>query len=142
VRWITIREAIKLVRESDPDGRGVSRWQLRRRLKSWDKDAGGKLLRWRGIQGGVLEVNAVVLQQLLKANPLERERELGEVHDRIDGVIRVTNAVRRKVRKHQKELEDQKELIVAIAEANGANSRVFELLSRGKTGGTSGHSGA
>jgi hypothetical protein len=120
-RWLTITQCVALIRDLDSAGRGISRWQLRRRLERWDTTAGGKLLRWRGAEGGVREVNAAVLRQLLNANPLERDLELSEVHERIDVIDDRVRALRTKSRKHgeridihEKRIDAQKRAIAAL----------------------------
>lgn len=121
VTWLTITQCVTLIRELDAEGRGISRWQLRRRLERWDITAGGKLLRWRGAEGGIREVNAAVLRQLLRADPIERELEMAEVHERIDVIADSVRALRGRSRKHgirldahEKRLEAQKRAISAL----------------------------
>lgn len=112
-QWLTVRKASELIKEADPDGKGVSRRQLLRRLNMWDRRAGGKLLRWRGEPGGVREVNAQVLRQMLRTEPLQVERELAEVHDRIDVLDNRTKALRTKTRKNGKAIEDHEKRLTA-----------------------------
>lgn len=103
--WITVNEAARLAE--------ISRWQMRRRLKTWDKVCGGRLLRWADKPGGKLEVNPAVLRQMLRADPVDRERELSEVHERIDVLDGRTKALRSKVKKHGGTLENHESRLVS-----------------------------
>lgn len=129
-KWLTITQCVTLIRELDSAGRGISRWQLRRRLERWDLTAKGKLLRWRGAEGGIREVNAAVLRQLLRADPIEKELELAEVHERIDVIDDRVRALRSKSRKHgeridshEKRIEAQKRALEALVIASGHIAR-------------------
>ena len=118
--WLTITQCVALIRELDAAGRGISRWQLRRRLEQWDVTAKGRLLRWRGAEGGIREVNAAVLRQLLRADPIERELELAEVHERIDVLDDRMRALRGRARKHGERLDNHEKRLVAQKQAISA----------------------
>lgn len=106
MRWLTVVGAKQLV---DTKGDPVSRRQLLRRLRAIDKRVGGKLLRWRGQEGrgGVLEINPAVLRQHLSADPIDPERELGHIHERISAIDRRVVSLRKSVKKHEKLLHAQ-----------------------------------
>lgn len=118
--WLTITQCVTLIRELDAEGRGISRWQLRRRLERWDVTAKGRLLRWRSAPGGVREVNAAVLRQLLRADPIDREMELAEVHERIDVVADSVRALRGRSRRHGIRLDNHEKRLVAQKQAISA----------------------
>lgn len=107
--WITIKDCVELIRKQDPEGRGISRWQLRRRLVKWDAQANGKLLRWRTAPGGVLEVNTAVLLQLMREDPRDREMELAEVNERLAVLDESVRALRARTGKHRKRLDEHEE---------------------------------
>lgn len=111
--WLTITQCCALIRQLDADGRGISRWQLRRRLERWDTRSQGKLLRWRGAEGGVREVNAAVLRQLLRADPIEHDKVMSEVHERIDVLDDRVRALRGRARKHGERLDDHEKRLTA-----------------------------
>lgn len=126
-RWLTITQCVELIRQQDPNGRGISRRQLRRRLRHWDQLAGGRLLRWRSAPGGIREVNASVLLQVLRADPVQRELEMAEVQEKIDVIRDNVYALRAKQRKHgsridscEKRLDAQKRAISALEECSKA----------------------
>jgi hypothetical protein len=120
--WITIRDAAPLM--------GVSRRQARRRLERLNAvhPYAGKLLRWRGDEGGVREVNLAVLRQIVESEPVDIERSLSEVHDRVDVLDRRTKA-------HRRELVAQRKAIEGLQMSqSGLNSSVAALLgTRGMT---------
>lgn len=118
--WLTITQCVALIRELDAAGRGISRWQLRRRLERWDLTAKGRLLRWRGAEGGIREVNAAVLRQLLRADPIEQELALAEVHERIDVIADSVRALRGRSRKHGKRLDNHEKRLCAQKQAIAA----------------------
>lgn len=126
-RWLSITQCVNLIRELDTAHRTISRRQLRRRLRRWDQSSGGRLLRWQGAPGGVLEVNAAVLQQLLRADPIDQDLALSEVHERIDVVEDRVRAMRTKYRKHgnrldvhEKRLDAQKRALAALEACSAA----------------------
>lgn len=126
--WLTITQCVALIRELDAAGRGISRWQLRRRLERWDLTAKGRLLRWRGAEGGIREVNAAVLRQLLRADPIEHERALSEVHERIDALSDRVSAVRSRGRKHAQRLDDHEKRLTAQRKAIEALKTAADAL--------------
>lgn len=119
-RWLTITQCVALIRELDANGRSISRRQLRRRLARWDAAAKGKLLRWQGAPGGVREVNAAVLRQMLCADPIEKELELAEVHERIDVLDDRVRALRSKSKRHGERIDVHEKRIDALKRASEA----------------------
>lgn len=87
-----------------------SRRQLTRRLETWDRESSGRLLRWVGQAkaGGTREVNTAILRQFLRADPVQRERELSEIHERIDILDGRTKAIRSKLVSHEKQLAENR----------------------------------
>jgi hypothetical protein len=104
---------------------GVSARQARRRLERRNGQAPytGKLLRWRDQPGGVREVNPAVLRQMMEAEPVDIERALSEVHDRVDVLDRRTLAHRRQLVSQRKAIEgiqkSQAALIGSVSALSG-----------------------
>lgn len=115
-KWISIREASEWME--------LSRWQTKRRLQAIDQSRSGKLLRWAGKPGGKLEVNVAMLKTILTANEGERERELAEIHERVDIIDNRTYAIRRFARKNRKAIE-----ALQISQA-ALNTSIAQLLSK------------
>lgn len=120
--WITVVEAAKEA--------GLSRWQMRRRLVSLNEKAGGRLLRSNGTgeRVGKWEVNVVVLRDLLTIDPMQRERELAEVHERVTVLDNRTAAIRRKLTRNTKQLEKHAKAIEALTRAKKALLEVGEAM--------------
>lgn len=130
--WLTIRQCVELIRSQDPDGKGISRWQLRRRLESWNTRSGGRLLRWVSKPGGKREVNAAILRQMLRTDPLDRELELSEVHERIDVLDGRTKAMRGRLTKHGRRLDGHDDDLVSHRKAlEHLHASMAELLTGG-----------
>ena len=102
--WISISRATDIYNEYqvklDDEHKPISRRQMSRRFESLNTASGAKLLRWVNKVGGKREVNLRVLQQMLRDDPKSHERDLAEVHDRIDVLDNRTIAMRRVLRKH------------------------------------------
>lgn len=118
MRWLTVIKAKQLVEANGDES--VSRRHLLRRLRALDKQVGGKLLRWRGQsgRGGVLEINPEILNQHLQALPLDPERELAHVHERITHIDRRLVSLRKTVMKHEKILTHQNTINEAQSSIN------------------------
>jgi len=122
-RWLSMREAAQEM--------GVSSRQARRRLERRNEvhPYTGKLLRWRDRTGGVREVNPAVLQQLLEAEPVDIERALSEVHDRVDVLDRRTIAHRHLLHSQKKAIEgiqaSQAALIGSVSALSGLSAQAI-----------------
>lgn len=120
--WITIRQAAEHC--------GLSRRQTMRRLERRNLECGGKLLRWSGkaAAGGKREVNVAILRQLLRADPRDAERDLAEVHERIDVLDDRTGALSRIVRTHKKKLDHHDQAILALRKLSEASAEVAHVF--------------
>jgi DNA-binding Lrp family transcriptional regulator len=123
--WITIRQAAEMC--------GLSRSQTLRRLERRNSENGGKLLRWAGAPGGRREVNVHVLRQILRADPREVERDLAEVHERIDVLDGRTNALVRITRKHEKAINQTNAALEALRQLSEASANVARVFAGQKS---------
>lgn len=121
--WITVRQAAELC--------GLSRSQTLRRLEQKNTECGGKLLRWLGKAGGKREVNVAILRQVLRADPRDTERDLAEVHERIDVLDGRTAALVRTVRSHKNTLDHHERAIAALRKLSEASAEVARVFSGG-----------